>query len=58
MVRNTTQLTAIRFTEKAWAILNELVLTRSQMIEHGLRVENFDTQELAHLRRCLLCRRT
>ncbi|KAJ5379770.1 uncharacterized protein N7496_002198 [Penicillium cataractarum] len=56
MVRSTAQLTPIRFTGQEWADLNGLVLSRSQMIEHGLRVENFNTQELAQLRRCLLCR--
>lgn len=57
MVRSATQLTPVRFTEQQWADLNGLVLSRGQMIENGLRVENFNTHELAQLRRCLLCRR-
>ncbi|OOQ87030.1 hypothetical protein PEBR_19068 [Penicillium brasilianum] len=56
MVRSAIQPTPVRFTEQQWADLNGLVLSRGQMIENGLRVENFNTHELAQLRRCLLCR--
>jgi hypothetical protein len=57
IVRSASQLTPVRFAEQEWADLNGLVLSRGQMIENGLRVENFNTHELAQLRRCLLCRR-
>lgn len=58
MAKTGLKLTATRDTPEEWAAPNGLVLDDDQMMQRGLRVHNFSTDELAKLRRCQLCSRT
>lgn len=57
MAKNLIQLTAIRDTPQECAGLKNLVLTRGQMAQWGLLLNNLCTEELSKLRRCQNCRR-